>query len=144
MFNTSNIIDFNHLYREFHQFTAKPDYIGLKEICEGKLAEYVNESIKRIHFHGLGIEMANLTVAQPVWKVLKVEINRGLNVERRLNRPETDYKVKNSKLFGAEEKVYIPQPDSRHCLDSLDSDHKPYLVAITCLIESPMKLYVQN
>ena len=30
-------------------------------------------------------------------------------------------------------------------MDVLDFDtHRPYLVQITCLIESPMKLYVQN
>jgi hypothetical protein len=71
-------------------------------------------------------------------------VSHGLNIERRLNRPEAEYDIKKTKLFGAEEKVYIPKPDSRHFLDNLDSDHKPYLVAVTCLIESPMKLYVQN
>lgn len=29
-------------------------------------------------------------------------------------------------------------------LDFLDAEHRPYLVAITCIIESPMKMYVQN
>jgi hypothetical protein len=75
---------------------------------------------------------------------LKVEVSHGLNIERRLNRPEGEYDIKKTKLFGAEEKVYVPKPDSRHVLDNLDSDYKPYLVAVTCLIESPMKLYVQN
>lgn len=121
-----------------------PDYIGLDKVCEPRLAEYVKESVRRIHFHGLGIEMANLTTLQPNMKVLKVEIHHGLKVSRRLNKPESDYTVKNTKMFGAQKKVYIPKPDMRHALDNLDSEYKPYLVAVTCLIESPMKLYVQN
>ena len=39
---------------------------------------------------------------------------------------------------------YTPADDKRDFIDGLDSDHKPYGVAITCLIESPMKLFVQN
>lgn len=34
--------------------------------------------------------------------------------------------------------------DTRSFLDHLEYDHKPYTVAATVLIESPMKLYVQN
>jgi len=63
VFNSSNIVDFNHLYRNFHQYCSLPDFIGINKICEGRLADYVNESIRRIQFHGLDIEMANLTVA---------------------------------------------------------------------------------
>ena len=75
VFNTSNIFDFNNLYREFHQYCALPDYEGISKICEGKLGDYVKESVKRIHFHGLDVEMANLTIVQPTFKLLKVEIH---------------------------------------------------------------------
>lgn len=40
--------------------------------------------------------------------------------------------------------MYVPKNDNRHWLDHLDANHKPYLVAATVMIESPMKLYVQN
>lgn len=40
--------------------------------------------------------------------------------------------------------MYIPKEDTRSFLDHLDSNHKPYVVAATLLIESPMKLFVQN
>ena len=62
MVNTRSIVDFNNLYREFHQACAIPDYDMLKRICEPRLASTVTESIKRIHYHGLDVEMANLTV----------------------------------------------------------------------------------
>lgn len=54
--------EINKTFREFHQACALPDYGIIDKVCEGKLAQYVKESVRRIHFHGLDIEMANLTV----------------------------------------------------------------------------------
>jgi hypothetical protein len=61
----------------------------------------VKESVRRIHFHGLDIEMANLTVEQPNMKLLKVEIHHGVNVERKLNRSANEYTISKSTLLGA-------------------------------------------
>jgi len=82
MVNTRAVVDFNNLFREFNQACAIPDYQGLQKVCEPRLANYLSESIKRIHFHGLNIELANLTVEQPSIKVLKAEINQNLKVDR--------------------------------------------------------------
>jgi hypothetical protein len=73
------------MFREFHQACAMPDYMEIDKLCEGELAKYVKESVRRIHFHGLDIEMANLTVRQPSIKILKVELTNGLNLERDAN-----------------------------------------------------------
>ncbi len=119
-----------------------PDYENLYKICEPKLAQYVKESVQRIHFHGLDIELANLKVIQPKMKLLKVEIHHGLSVNRSLNHPKSEYEIKKTSLLGAPETVYVPKNDNRSFLDHLDSNHKPYVVAATVLIESPMKLFV--
>ena len=79
--NNSNY-EVNKLFREFHQACALPDYGNIDKVCEGKLAQYVKESVRRIQFHGLDIEMANLTVEQPKIKLLKVEVHHGVKVER--------------------------------------------------------------
>ena len=150
MVNTRSVIDFNTLFREFHQACAIPDVAGLEKVCEPKLASYVAQSIDRIHFHGLDIEMANLTIDQPSIKVIKAEVHQGLSVDRSVNKQSVEeYTVTdNHKIFGAPWKSYGPKSESddgRHVLDMLNFDtHRPYLVQITCLIESPMKLYVQN
>ena len=60
--NSRAEVDFNNLFREFHQYCSVPDDVGINKICEGKLAQAVNQSVTRIHFHGLDVEMANLTV----------------------------------------------------------------------------------
>lgn len=45
-------------------------------------------------------------------------------------------------IMGAPATYYVNNQDQRHMLDFLDSNHRPYLVAVTALIESPMKMYV--
>ena len=77
------LFEFNTLFREFHQYCALPDYENLDKVCEPNLASYVKDSVRRIHFHGLDIEMANLTIEQPKLKLLKVELHHGLSVNRR-------------------------------------------------------------
>ena len=88
--------------------------------------------------------MANLTVEQPSIKVLKVEITHGLNRERLKNGAAGDWNVTQSSLLGAKCTYYTPKNDQRDLIDGIDANHKPYGVAVTALIESPMKLFVQN
>lgn len=96
--------------------------------------------MQRIHFHGLDVEMANLTVESKI-KVLKVEIHHGLNVDRSKNNFK--YTTSKSSLFGAPATYYVPtEQDNRTWLDGLDNNRKPYLVAVTAVMESPMKLFV--
>ena len=148
MVNTRSVVDMNTLFREFHQFSAIPDYDGLQLICEPKLANYVSESLKRIHFHGLDVEMANLTIEQPSIKVLKAEVHHGLNVVRSQNLKLEEYNVSKSKFMGATWNTYIPKDpkkDTRDAFQVFDfTNHRPYLVQLTCLVESPMKLFVMN
>lgn len=86
--------------------------------------------------------MANLRVEQDNIQVLKVEIFSGLKVERSENGAESDYVETKSSILGAPCSYFVPKEDNRHFLDVLEEDHKPYLVAVTTLITSPMKLYV--
>jgi len=65
MNNTRSIVDFNNLYREFHQGCAIPCQDTLNKVCEGRLASHVGDNLRTIQFHGLDVEMANLTVEQP-------------------------------------------------------------------------------
>ena len=75
---------------------------------------------------------------------MKAEINYGLNIERSANKPKDHYKISKSSFLGNPMTHYTPivPIDSRSAFDHLDYTHKPYLVALTLLIESPMKLFV--
>lgn len=136
--------DFNNLFRMFHQYCALPNPDGIAHICEGKLAQAVNQSVQRIHFHGLDVEMANLTVHQPSIKVLKTEVNHGLQVERASNGVESDWSVNNTTFYGAPCNYYKSLANPPDVFDSLELGRKPYCVSVTALIESPMKMFVQN
>lgn len=142
--NSGAFTEFNNLFREFHQFCALHDKTGIEKVCEGKLAQAVNESLDRIHFHGLDIEMANLTVSQPSIQVLKVEVVHGLSVDRVHNGNAEDWTKSDTTLLGAPCTYYTPVDDQRDLIDGLANEHKPYSIAITALIDSPMKLFVQN
>jgi hypothetical protein len=86
--------------------------------------------------------MANMTVQQPKMKLLKVEVHNGISLHRSKNLPASEYNITKSSLFGATQTVYVPKNDTRSMWDHLDSNHKPYVIAATVLIESPMKLFV--
>lgn len=95
--------------------------------------------------------MANMTMVQPNIKVLRAEIHQNLSVIRGENMKSIkDYTVtKNHSVGGATWKTYHPADESKNsnnALDAMDSFHtnKPYLVQITCVVESPMKLFVLN
>jgi hypothetical protein len=89
--------------------------------------------------------MANLTVKQPNIKILKVELTNGLSLERGSNGDASQYNAPiKTTLLGAPTTVYRSKTSEGSFLDHLDYDHKPYVLAATCLIESPMKLFVLN
>lgn len=137
--------DFNELFRVFHQSCAIPEEEGIDRVCEPKFGQYMKRAINNIHFHGMDIEMANLTVHQPKIEILNVELHYGLDVNRNANKPKDDYSITQSSLLGAPLTVYTDKNgDSRSIFDNLDSNYKPYIVAVTALIHSPMKLFVFN
>ena len=89
--------------------------------------------------------MANLTVHQPKIEILNVEVHHGLSVDRSENRPLEDYNITESTMHGAPMKLYTrASGDTRSIFDFLDIDYKPYLISVTALVHSPMKLYVWN
>lgn len=92
--------------------------------------------------------MANLTVEQPSIRVLKAEVHHNLSLDRSANMPLKSYSVSKSSWLGAKWNSYSPvdsTKDQRSPLDFLDTvNHRPYLVQLTCLVESPMKLFVYN
>ena len=145
VFNRECDRDFNELFRVFHQSWAIPEDQGIERVCEPKLANYIKKSVKSIHFHGMDIEMANLRVHQPKIDILHVEVHNGLSVTRSHNKSREDYDIAESTLMGAPLKIYTNKSgDSRSVFDHLNSDYKPYLVSVTTLIHSPMKLFVYN
>jgi len=144
VFNRECDRDFNELFRTFHQACAIPEESGLDKACEPRLKKYMMKSLETIHFHGMDMEMANLTVHQPKIEILNVEVSHGISVDRSENKPLDAYEVSESTFMGAPLKKYVDKTNRKGLLDNLDENYKPYLVSVTTLIHSPMKLYVLN
>ncbi len=66
--------------------------------------------MERIHFHGLDIEMANLTVESDI-KVLKVEVSHGVSVDRSANGNAEDWNIEESSVLGARCTYCTPADD---------------------------------
>ena len=49
-----------------------------------------------------------------------------------------------SSIMGAKCDYYTQKNGHKSVLDFLEEENRPYLVSVTALVESPMKLYVQN
>ena len=88
--------------------------------------------------------MANLTVTQPSIQLLNVEITHGLSIERNANGPLSAWTTSESSLLGAKCTYFTPKDDQRDLLDGVTYDHQPFGVAMTVLIDSPMKLFMMN
>ena len=136
---------FSELFRVFHQSCAIPEEEGLDRVCEPKFKNYMMKCLQNIHFHGMDVEMVNLRVHQPQIDILNVEIHHGLNLDRTQNKPKSAYRISDSKFLGAPMKVYKDTTEPRSFLENmLNENNKPYLVSITTLIHSPMKMFVYN
>lgn len=144
VFNRECNRDFDELFRVFHQSCAIPEESGIDRVCEPRLAAYMKKAIQNVHFHGMDIEMANLTNHSPKIDILNVDVSYGISVDRDSNKPKDDYNVAKSTFWGCPLSVYTDKNDTRSVFDSLDKNYKPYLVSVTAIIHSPMKLYVWN
>jgi len=71
-------------------------------------------------------------------------LSHGLSVDRAANGSADDWDKSESSIMGAPLTYYVPKNDTRSVFDNFDQGKKPYCIAVTALIESPMKLFVQN
>ena len=143
--NRELMIDFNQRFREFTQAVAIPDIEWLEHICEPRLAEYLSVSIESIEGSGMDIEMANLTIKQPRIDLLNVELTHGLPLNRDERGPREAYNVTEGSFLGAKCTTFSPKEGKRHSLiENIHQDYKPYVLSVTTLVQSPMKLYVLN
>jgi hypothetical protein len=65
-----------------------------------------------------------------------------LNIERSQNLPKDAYDMLQSSIMGAKCDYYTQKNGHKSVLDFLEEENRPYLVSVTALVESPMKLYV--
>lgn len=143
--NRELLDDFNQLYREFHQACAIPDYVMLKKTCEPSFYKYMENSLHQIHFHGLDVEMANLTINQPKINIVDVSLTHGITLDKTQRGSKDDWSTSEGSLLGAKCTTYTHKSGKKGGLiDNMFQDYKPYNLSVTAQIHSPMKLFVWN
>ena len=117
----------------------------METFVESRLQSYLENSIGQISYHGLDLEMANLTVKQPKIEILDVELTHGLPLDAKDRLPREEYDVTEDTFLGAKCTTYSQKNGRKHgILDNLNTEYKPYVLTTTPLIQSPMKLFVWN
>lgn len=105
----------------------------------------MRKSLGNIHKHGMDIEMANLRVKSDRINILKVDLTHGLPLNRLERHAISNYDVVKEDLFGAPLTRYHLKGTKPHSLlDNLLTDYRPYTLAVTVAMQSPMKLFVWN
>ena len=93
----------------------------------------------------MDVEMANLRVKSDWIDILKVELNHGIPVSWYARQPKQNYNVTESTLLGAKCTNWkLKEGGNTGVLDNMFTNYKPYNVAVTVAMHSPMKLFVYN
>ena len=104
----------------------------LEKVCEPHFLEYMKQSLDQIHFNGLDVEMANLTVNQPKINVVNVELTKGIPLDRTARGSKDDWSASESSFLGAKCTKYThASGKSGNFLDNFFEDYKPYNLCVT-------------
>ena len=131
--------DYNSIFRDFLQSIAQQNTNGLGLTCEPRFKQYLEGNIMTINRLGLNIELESLKILHE-YKVLRVEIYKNLHVNRDQNNAYHKYNfAKVPTPLGP--LVIAHEKGNDH---SIAKDQKPFILATTMLVKSPMKMAIYN
>jgi hypothetical protein len=131
--------DYNNIFRDFLQSCALNNSDGLGLTCEPRLKKIVQQNIKSINSTGLNLELESLRIIQD-YKILRTEIYKNIHVNREENKTYNKYNfIKVPTPLGS--LVIAHEKGNDH---SIAKDPRPFILATTMLVRSPMKLAVFN
>jgi hypothetical protein len=137
--NMNLLFEYDTIFREFLQSCARYDNNGLKVNCEPVFNTLMLNSLNGIKQQGYQLEIESLRTKFE-YGLLRVELYKFLNVDRAMNKQFNDYDFTNYKtplgtLITAKEK----NEDN-----SITKSLKPFILATTMLIKTPMKIAIFN
>ena len=133
--------DYNSVFRDFLQSCCLFDLEGLKLTCENRFKQYMTTNLRSIVNKGFNVELESLKILQE-YKVLKVELFKNLRINRDENKPLSQYEIKvRSTPLG---NLVIANEKGNDY--SFAKDSKPFILATTMLVRTPMKvgIFSQN
>lgn len=129
--------EYNEVFRDFFQSIARDDFNYLNLVCEAYLANHINSQLGKLRRKGFYIELESLRNKQSFevvdWKLYKnLRINRYKNYEKGGEIKLHDYgKLLSVATFGSND-------------ISIFDNNKPFILASTMKVTSPMKLSIYN
>jgi hypothetical protein len=133
--------DYNSVFRDFLQSCCLFDLEGLKLTCENRLKKYMTTNLNSIINKGFNVELESLKILQE-YKVLKVELFKNLRINRDENKQLSQYEINvHPTPLG---KLVIANEKGNDY--SFAKDSKPFILATTMLVKTPMKvgIFSQN
>lgn len=131
--------DYDNIFREFLQNCARFDTYGIDLNCEPRLAEMIKIKLRELKKFSFNLEVNTIKIRQS-YKILRMEIFKNINIDRSLN---TDFDQKSFSNFnmGLGNMVVANQKGEDY---SLAQNQKPFVLACTMLVQSPMRLAIFN
>lgn len=131
--------DYNNIFRDFLQSCALNDNDGLELTCESRFKQCLQSNLNPIITKGYNFEIDSLRILQN-FQILNIEIFKNLKVNRFENKELNKYEFKLSATpLGP--MVIAHEIGNDH---SLAKDHKPFILATTMLVKTPMKMAIFN
>lgn len=131
--------DYNTIFRDFLQSTCLNDRFGLNLTCENRFKDYIQTNLNTINQKGYNLDLESLKIKQD-FKVLRVELFKNLKINRNENKNFSEYEFKTrSTPLGPI--VIAHEKGNDH---SLAKDNKPFILATTMHVRTPMKIGIFN
>jgi hypothetical protein len=131
--------DYNTLFRDFLQCCAMENHNGLNVTCEKRFKSFVQSTLMSVLRQGFNLEIDSLRILQR-YKILRMEIYKNLKIDRDSNMSYNNYKF--SKIWTPLAPLVVAREIGND--SSIFTDPKPFILATTMLVQTPMKMAVFN
>ncbi len=137
--NMGLLYEYDDIFREFLQNCAKVDSLGIDLYTEPRLSNLIQFKLKEMKGFGFNLEIDDIKIRQN-HQILRIEIYKNLSIDRRVNG-EFSKQIFNKVPTGLAPLVIAKEMGKDN---SLALNKKPFILATTMLIRSPMRLNIWN
>lgn len=139
--NMGLLKDYDTIFRDFLQCCARTDMRGLKLVTEPRFNSYMQKALHNIKVvMGMNLELDSLKILQN-YRILRTELYKNLYINRYENKPYQNYKfTTNYTPLGS----MVVAKELNEDTNSFALNPKPFILATTMLIQSPMKMAILN
>lgn len=132
--------EYDNIFREFLQNCARFDTAGLDLQCEPRFSNWIKFKLSELKRFSFNLEVNTIKIRQN-YKILRMEIYKNLNI----NRNSNDSDISNftfSKFSTPLAPLIVAKESNKD--NSLAENPKPFILATTMLVQSPMRMAVWN